>query len=147
MGPSRFSFPEDHGPHPDFQTEWWYYTGNLQTPEGDPLAYQLTFFRRGLAVPGTRRPSQLATDQIYFAHHAITDVRGERHPHRERFSRGAGGLTGASGSPYEVWLDDWSVSTLDPAGDSVRLLAREGDWELDHTLHSEKRVVEHGDGG
>lgn len=146
-GPSSFSFPEDHGPHLEFQTEWWYYTGNLETPEGDPLAYQLTFFRRGLAVPGTRRPSQLATDQIYFAHFAITDVRGERHPHWERFSRGAGGLAGASGSPYGVWLDDWSVSSLDPAGDSVRLLAREEDWELDLTLHSEKPVVEHGDGG
>lgn len=146
-GASSFSFPEDHGPHLEFQTEWWYYTGNLETPEGDPLAYQLTFFRRGLAVPGELRPSRLAADQIYFAHFAITDVRGGRHPHWERFSRGAGGLAGAAGSPYGVWLDDWSVSSLDPAGNSVHLFAREEDWELDLILESEKRVVEHGDGG
>jgi len=146
-GPSSYSFPEDHGPHLGFQTEWWYYTGNLETPEGDRLAYQLTFFRRGLAVPGGLRPSRLAADQIYFAHFAITDVRGARHPHWERFSRGAAGLAGAAGSPYGVWLDDWSVSSLDPAGDSVRLFAREQDWELDLTLQSEKGVVAHGDGG
>ncbi|NJM07287.1 hypothetical protein HC891_15475 [Candidatus Gracilibacteria bacterium] len=27
--PIPFSFPADHGPHPAFQVEWWYYTGNL----------------------------------------------------------------------------------------------------------------------
>ena len=37
-------FPQDHGPHPDFQTEWWYYTGNLQAEDGHRFGYQLTFF-------------------------------------------------------------------------------------------------------
>ena len=23
------TFPQDHGKHPEFQTEWWYFTGNL----------------------------------------------------------------------------------------------------------------------
>src|SRR5215210_5520348 len=44
-------FPQDHGPHPDFQTEWWYYTGNLQGEDGRRFGYQLTFFRRGI-TPG-----------------------------------------------------------------------------------------------
>jgi predicted secreted hydrolase len=25
----HFQFPRDHFNHPDFETEWWYYTGNL----------------------------------------------------------------------------------------------------------------------
>ena len=25
----RYEFPRDHFNHPEFQTEWWYYTGNL----------------------------------------------------------------------------------------------------------------------
>ncbi|MCK4729022.1 MAG: hypothetical protein KAT27_08880, partial [Desulfobacterales bacterium] len=29
LGPREFRFPEDHADHPGFQTEWWYYTGNL----------------------------------------------------------------------------------------------------------------------
>jgi predicted secreted hydrolase len=27
----KLSFPADHYSHPDFQTEWWYYTGHLVT--------------------------------------------------------------------------------------------------------------------
>jgi predicted secreted hydrolase len=47
--PIDFVFPADHGPHPDFQTEWWYYTGNLETQDGRHFGYQLTFFRRSLS--------------------------------------------------------------------------------------------------
>ncbi|MCA9977111.1 MAG: hypothetical protein KC413_15225, partial [Anaerolineales bacterium] len=25
--PNAIEFPRDLGPHPDYQTEWWYYTG------------------------------------------------------------------------------------------------------------------------
>ena len=42
------SFPEDHGPHPDFRTEWWYYTGHLETESGKRYGYQVTFFRFGV---------------------------------------------------------------------------------------------------
>ena len=48
------TFPETFGPHPDFQTEWWYYTGNLDTPEGRHFGYQLTFFRRAVLPSGQR---------------------------------------------------------------------------------------------
>ncbi|NIW46576.1 MAG: hypothetical protein GWN30_18025, partial [Gammaproteobacteria bacterium] len=41
-------FPETFGPHNDFRTEWWYYTGNLETEEGRHFGYQLTFFRQAL---------------------------------------------------------------------------------------------------
>jgi hypothetical protein len=29
--PNAIEFPRDLGPHDDYQTEWWYYTGNLAT--------------------------------------------------------------------------------------------------------------------
>ncbi len=41
-------FPKDFGSHDRFQTEWWYYTGNLDTTDGRHFGYQLTFFRRAL---------------------------------------------------------------------------------------------------
>ncbi len=102
-------FPEDHGPHDDFQTEWWYYTGNLTGPAGERFGYQLTFFRRALAPPDQRvtRPSTWAAEQVYLAHFAVTDVAGGRHYGVERISRAAAGLAGAQASPYRVWLDDW----------------------------------------
>ena len=37
-----FSFPEDHGPHPAFKTEWWYITGNLDTEGAMPTAAAAT---------------------------------------------------------------------------------------------------------
>jgi predicted secreted hydrolase len=48
LAPREFIFPRDLGPHPEYQTEWWYSTGTLETSEGARLGYPLTFFRRGL---------------------------------------------------------------------------------------------------
>jgi len=25
----KYEFPDDHGNHPEFKTEWWYFSGNL----------------------------------------------------------------------------------------------------------------------
>ena len=51
LGPRPLSFPDDHGPHPEYRTEWWYYTGNLETAAGRHVGFQLTFFRTALAAP------------------------------------------------------------------------------------------------
>ena len=116
LEPIDFVFPKDHGPHPDYKTEWWYYTGNLKTDTGREFGYQLTFFRRALAAKMPARKSRLGTNQIYMAHFALTDVKAKTHTSFERYSRGAGGLAGARGEPtYEVWLEDWSTSQ-DSAG-------------------------------
>jgi predicted secreted hydrolase len=146
--PRPFQLPLDNGPHVDFQTEWWYYTGNLQDAAGRHFGYQLTFFRRGL-TPGAAPPrtSSLATNQIYFAHFAITDVAGDKHHFAERFSRGAAGLAGASGAPYQVWLEDWRADSLNADGTRLQLHAKEGDFALDLTLDSRKPIVAHGDRG
>ena len=96
--PIEFAFPLDHGPHPDYLTEWWYFTGNLDSPEGDHFGYQLTFFRRALAPAGTRQPrtSAWAADQIYFAHFTVTDVSREEHQAFERLARSAAPLANRS---------------------------------------------------
>jgi len=145
--PRAFTFPADHGPHPEFQTEWWYYTGNLETDDGRHFGYQLTFFRRALTPATTPRSSAMATDQIYFAHFAITDVGARQHHFAERFSRAAAGLAGASGQPYRVWLEDWSVIALDARGESLRLSAQDGDLAIELELQAAKPVVTHGDRG
>lgn len=57
-GPREFHFPDDHGPHPGYRTEWWYYTGNLFTEEGRHFAYQFTIFRNQLRPPGQPENSE-----------------------------------------------------------------------------------------
>ncbi|HZH03674.1 MAG TPA: carotenoid 1,2-hydratase, partial [Myxococcaceae bacterium] len=99
-----FRFPEDHGPHPEFRTEWWYFTGNLNTEEGRRLGYQFTLFRNALVPKATARPSRWAASQFYMGHFAVSDVGGERFYAFDRFSREALGLAGAQGAPFRVWL-------------------------------------------
>jgi predicted secreted hydrolase len=114
-GPRVFSFPQDFGPHPDYQTEWWYYTGNLAGPDGRPFGYQLTFFRRALLPEGEEAPrtSDWAVNQVYLAHFTLTDVQGGQFHYYEHFARGAAGLAGAVVDPaFQVWLDNWSVSQV-----------------------------------
>ncbi|MGD2177463.1 MAG: carotenoid 1,2-hydratase, partial [Anaerolineae bacterium] len=119
-GPRPFDFPADHGPHPDFQTEWWYYAGNLESEDGRHFGYQLTFFRRALEPPAqhAERQSKWAAEEVYMAHFALTDVDGREHQAFERFSRGAAGLAGAASPPYRVWLEDWRVEQLDEDADT-----------------------------
>jgi predicted secreted hydrolase len=146
-GPHPFDFPADHGPHPDFQTEWWYFTGNVQTSGGRHFGYQLTFFRRALLPPTLRqeRASAWATDQVYLAHFALTDVAGERYRAFERFSRGAAGLAGAQAPPFRVWLEDWQVEESAPG--VYRMRASQDGLGLDLTLTDQKGPLLQGDQG
>ena len=115
LEPMTFQFPRDHGAHPEYQIEWWYYTGNLHTDDGNAFGYQLTFFRFALTPQMPERTSHFATNQVYMAHFAVTDAANNEYFCFERRSRGAGGLAGATGDPtYKVWLEDWSAAETEP---------------------------------
>ena len=114
LEPMTFQFPRDHGAHPEYQIEWWYYTGNLHTDDGKAFGYQLTFFRFALTPEMPERTSHFATNQVYMGHFAITDAANNEYFCFERRSRGAGGLAGATGDPtYKVWLEDWSATEVE----------------------------------
>lgn len=138
LEPRPFAFPEDHGPHPEFRTEWWYFTGNLEGPGGRRFGYQLTFFRNALAPPPpagpdpARRDSPWATRQAWLAHFAVTDAAGGAFHSGDRLARGALSLAGAelgAGAPLpetaglRVWVEDWSAV---PAEDRPRTPAGAG---------------------
>jgi len=107
--PREFKFPADHAAHPDYATEWWYFTGNLATDEGRRFGYQLTLFRVGLVAGEPAQDSSLRSNQLYMGHLAITDIEAQRHYHAERFSRAAAGLAGAQAVPLKVWLGSWTI--------------------------------------
>ena len=152
-GPPSLAFPADHGPHDDFQTEWWYYTGNLTAKTGEHFGYQLTFFRRALTPPDQRpvRDSAWAADQVYMAHLALTDVSDGKHYSFEKLARGAAGLAGAEVEPFRVWLEDWSVAG--PSAGQTRLRATAKDptsgrnLSLDLNLADLKGPILQGDRG
>lgn len=140
----RFIFPEDSGPHPEFQTEWWYYTGNLEAASGRRFGYQLTFFRRALSPKSPERRSNWAASQIYFAHFTISDIENGRFYSAERWSRAALELAGARSTPHRVWLGDWSAGK---EGDLFNLRAKDGSVSLDLTLEPLKPIVLQGNKG
>jgi predicted secreted hydrolase len=35
----RYEFPRDNFNHPEFQTEWWYYTGNVKDADGHEFGF------------------------------------------------------------------------------------------------------------
>lgn len=146
--PMEFQFPRDFGSHDDFQTEWWYYTGNLETERGRRFGYQLTIFRRALLPPEKRfeRPSEWAVEQVYLAHFAITDVQNDHFYADEKLARGSAGLAGAVGQPYfQVWLEDWWVVQIDK--NRFQLSAKSDRADLDLFLTDLKGVVFQGEHG
>jgi predicted secreted hydrolase len=116
LGPRDFSFPDDHGPHPGFKHEWWYFTGNLEDGDGRHFGYQVTFFRIALAASGQARRSAWASRHIWMAHAALSDVQGGRHLAKERFSREAIGLAGARAAPWSIWVEDWRIDRPEETG-------------------------------
>ncbi|MFN7037776.1 MAG: lipocalin-like domain-containing protein [Bellilinea sp.] len=147
-GPMAFEFPKDQGAHNDFQTEWWYYTGNLATESGRRFGYQLTFFRRAIISPSVRtdRLSEWGVEQVYLAHFAMTDVQNNRFYASEKVGRGAAGLAGAVGEPaYEVWLDDWRVVQV--AENEYLMQAKTEQGAIELRLQNLKGEILQGDRG
>ena len=172
LAPREFVFPGDHGAHPGFKTEWWYYTGNLFTEEGRQFGYQFTIFRNQLSPSDAdfarinqeepvsmnpeeegARDSEWSTNQLYLAHFAISDVSKKDHVFDERYSRGTAGLAGASVDPYRIWLEDWEITRVkdSKATDErfpVRIKAEMSDGTaLDVVLNPQKPLVFQGEEG
>jgi predicted secreted hydrolase len=171
LEPRVFEFPRDHGAHPQYRQEWWYVTGNLDSATGERFGFELTIFRFALAPervvptlatasPGLVAPaaalsaagssaveSSWRTGQIYMGHFAITDVARKQFRFTQKLSRGAVGLAGARNPPLQVWIDDWSLGTVDPEGTHWRLRAAESGYELTLDAEALQQPVLNGDKG
>ncbi len=137
-----FSFPADHGSHPDFRTEWWYVTGWLQV-DGKPLGFQITFFRSRIAGQDAN-PSRFAPKQILVAHAAISDPAYGRLLHDQRVARVGFGLAEAVSGEARLALDGWRFEQMG-AGFRADIAAR--DFHLDLTLQPTQPVLLQGEDG
>ena len=147
LTPRLFTFPVDHGPHPEFRNEWWYVTGNLDAEDGRRFGYELTIFRFSLSPAEKPSPSAWRSNQVYIAHLAVTDTQGDRFFVSQRYSRGALGLAGAASDPFRVWIDDWSIREDEDAPDGWRLSAHGDDFGVDVRVEPLKPPVLNGDAG
>ncbi len=148
LTPREFVFPADHGAHPEYATEWWYFTGNLSSEQNEAFGYQLTLFRVGLQ-PGTAADdSNWRSHQLYMGHLAVSDIDRQQHLSAERFSRAAAGLAGAANNPLRVWLGPWTINGSDDDIFPLSLLATTERFAIDLTVQAgDKPVVLQGDRG
>jgi predicted secreted hydrolase len=143
----RYQFPRDHFDHPEFQTEWWYYTGNVQAAGGHRYGFELVFFRQGQRQDGAvENSSAWRVDDLYLAHLALTDIDGHRFLYRKRLNRAGPGLAGASLDNARIWNGNWEVR-WDRATDVQSLAAVAEGIRFQLRLTPRKPVVIHGAGG
>ena len=102
-------FPEDHGAHPAFRTEWWYITGWVQDAARRALGFQVTFFRARPEID-ERNASAFTPRQILIAHAAVSDAARGHLLHDQTVARAALGMAGAEEKETRVWIDDWLLA-------------------------------------
>src|ERR1700760_4490821 len=142
-----FSFPGDHGPHPDFRIEWWYVTANLKDAGGTAYGAQWTLFRQALAS-GAQQVGWV-NQQIWMAHAAVT--RADTHRTAETFARGGVARAGDAAEPFAAWIDAWRMrgangfdtKTISP----LELSASGKDFSYAFHLKADRPLVLQGDGG
>jgi len=142
--PWKWSFPRDHGSHPDFRTEWWYFTGNVTDTEGKQYGYQLTFFRQGVMKQPKDTKNLWSIRDLYLAHFTLTDATGGRFAYEELPSRTGPGLAGAARYGMDVRLLNWSARMH---GNTIHIEARHKGMQLSLDLVPKKPVVLHGEHG
>ncbi len=136
----RYAFPRDHGSHPEFKLEWWYYTGNVRSTDGRQFGYELTFFRSGMDRSYNNSSSWRVRD-LHMTHLAITDITQKKFYYFEKLNRDGPGIAGAKQDTLDVWNENWSVRLQNGA---MILNANAGNAAIELKLESMKDPVIHG---
>lgn len=136
----RYEFPRDHFNHQEFQTEWWYTTGNLIASDGRHYGFELTFFRQGVdRDPDKTEPWDI--QDLYLAHLALSDLDGGKFYHAERTNRAGPGLAGIDERQKRIWNGNWEIRWN---GKEETLTVADEKFSLSFSLLSEKPAVIHG---
>ncbi len=137
---AEFSFPADHGPHPDYRIEWWYLTATLTAEDGRNFGLQWTLFRSAMR-PGETEGWQ--SPQLWMGHAAVTTP--DAHFFTERLARGGIGQAGVTAEPFRAWIDDWQMRGNDMSRLSIEASGPE--FAYDMQLQATGPLVLHGAGG
>lgn len=138
----HYQFPRDNFSHPGYQTEWWYYTGNVTSSNGHHFGFELTFFRQG--VSRQSNSSAWYVNDLYMAHFALSDLTGHHYDHVERINRAGPGIAGIDAAQQLVWNGNWRAHI---GKNSQQLHAFANGFSIDLTLAPAKAIVVQGRNG
>ena len=140
----KYEFPRDCFNHPEYRTEWWYYTGNVHTTQGRRFGFELTFFRQG--IDRDRKAGNVwDVRDVWLAHLALSDIDGKRFFHTERLNRSGPGLAGSDETQARVWNGNWQAGWSPDGGERLQAVAEQ--FQFDLALRPLKAPVIHGVGG
>jgi predicted secreted hydrolase len=147
---NTFAFPKDHGSHPEFKVEWWYFTGHLWGPKNERYGFQFTFFRRaGTPVSDSKEPisERFQTREIHLLHLALLDVNSGKFIHSERMAR-AGWETESRVGNFDVRFGDTRAQMDDTDAQTISLSARiRNEASFNLKLRPKKPLVIFGENG
>ena len=102
-----FEFPRDYFNHENYQTEWWYYTGNLKSADGHRFGFELTFFRQGVSRADNTSP--WFVHDLWMAHLTLSDINGQHFYSEDRLNRAGPGVAGVDAQNGLVWNGNWQA--------------------------------------
>jgi predicted secreted hydrolase len=123
------TFPADEAPHQDL-TEWWYYTGHLESDDGRQWGFELVTFQ---VLRATLQP-------IYLTHFAITDQQ------RGQFQYVVKGSQGPQAQPPLGFAFDVDGQRMTGLNGSDALQASLDGYKVDLRPHTDRPPVLHGGG-
>ncbi len=141
----QFEFPRDHGTHDEYRTEWWYYTGHLETAGGRRYGFELTFFRVGVMPPDEPQQTTWDLRNLSLAHFAITDINGEKFRFYEKLNRSSPYTAAAAAGRLDVFNEGWRATTTSDG--AWRITAAQNGDGIDLVLRTHKAPVIHGENG
>jgi predicted secreted hydrolase len=142
--PWPFTFPRDHGSHPEFETEWWYLSGNVTTCTGIEWGYHFTVFRHRPVLRMGRFLALKAPADGFASHLVITKCEHKAFRFSERHGSHLMGTAGAQTGELDVRVQTWSLRA---EGEHMRLLAQEPSCGIDLDLRPQKAPVLNGHKG
>ncbi|NIP31719.1 MAG: hypothetical protein GTO02_19735 [Candidatus Dadabacteria bacterium] len=140
--PYDWSFPKDHGSHPDFLTEWWYFTGHLES-DNQVFGFELTTFRFSNKLTHKFK-SKWASDQIYLTHFTITDEKNNKFYKYELVNRNFFDFAGSSENGLNTWNGNYKMMLN---GDKFKIIAKNEESELILDLTQESKIMLNGKSG
>lgn len=147
----NFRFPKDHGSHPEFAIEWWYFTGHLfEFSDGTRYGFQATFFRSATAREDYESAAQtpfFGASQFYMAHMGILNTKTGEYLTQDRFNRNGWDAFAKVGEMH-VRNGNWQLKMTDPESETMHLTGTiKGKYAFDLTLSPLKSKVLFGENG
>lgn len=131
---AKLTFPQDEAPHNSI-TEWWYYTGHLNTTDGGKYGFEYVIFQgiRANFPPG------------YVSHFAVTDLNKKSFKYDQRIVASQKEVNFGGKNGFALAVGDWTMQGV--AGtDRLKATMQDGSFGLDMTVKDTKGLVLHGGG-